>query len=219
MIGLDSTRNIIQDMEYIEKDLSEKEFLIIDNIEEINETESQIDYHFEPYGSENLIYLGEMDLVYSIYNLNEGLLLRAPYKKREGYIQPWIAPVKFEIPHLKRLLKNKGITKSNASEKIKERDDNHYQLCGETDIRTLNVHHIIPRASPFFHDSFINSPLNQITLCANCHRIEHWVMEHGISNERKEHVKKMFDINGAHFRGGELHELHYAPMSEIKKYK
>ena len=57
MIGLDSSRNIIRDMKYIEKDLSKKEFLVIDNY-------NPYEYHFEPYQSDNLIYLAEKDLTY-----------------------------------------------------------------------------------------------------------------------------------------------------------
>ena len=35
MIGLDSSRNIIRDMSYVKKDLSEKEFLVIDDYKDI----------------------------------------------------------------------------------------------------------------------------------------------------------------------------------------
>lgn len=217
MIGLDSTRNIIRDMNYLKNDLSEKEFLVVDTFKKVDEKHSQIDeYHFEPYDSNNIIYLGEKDLTYSITDLEKGLITRAPYRIGDG-IQSWIAlPIQITIPNLKRILRNKGINKTNAPMKIKERDDHTCQLCGETDRRTLNVHHIIPRKSPFFSKSFINSPMNQITLCANCHRIEHYVLENGSSTERRKHVKRMFEINGAHF--WKLDRLHYAPMDEIKKY-
>ena len=82
MIGLDRSRNIIRDMSYVKKDLSEKEFLVIDDYKDIANN-----HHFEPYSSNNLIYLGEMDLVYSIYDLKKGLLLRAPWRVGKDYIQ------------------------------------------------------------------------------------------------------------------------------------
>ena len=221
MIGLDRSRNIIRDMSYVKKDLSEKEFLVIDDYKDIANN-----HHFEPYSSNNLIYLGEMDLVYSIYDLKKGLLLRAPWRVGKDYIQSWVTPyIEITIPQLKKLLKNKEITKSTASKKIKERDNNCCQLCGESDIRTLNVHHIIPRVSPFFDKEFIDSPINQITLCANCHRIEHFVLENGSNAERKEHVERMFKINGygfneygANCRGG-MQETMYESMDVLKRYK
>ena len=101
---------------------------------------------------------------------------------------------------------------------IKERDNNCCQLCGETNVRTLNVHHIVPRKSPFVTNSFINSPINQITLCANCHRIEHYVLEHGDKLEREAHVKRMFDINGLNYRKDKLGEYLYESMDVIKEY-
>ncbi len=216
MIGLDRSRNIIKDMSCVKQDLSKKEFLIIDDYEDIVNN-----HHFEPYSSDNLIYLREMDLVYSIYDLKKGLLLRAPWKIGKNYIQNWVTPcIEIIIPQLTKLLKNKEITKSNASKKIKERDNNRCQLCGESDIRTLNVHHIVPRISPFADKKFIDSPINQITLCANCHRIEHFVLENGSKAERREHVKRMFEINGYGFNSiGDIHETMYESMDVLKRYK
>lgn len=126
MIGLDVHRNITHDMDDVECDLSYKEFLVIDNYDELRISGDLFNnHHFEPYSSDNLIYLREMDLVYSIYDLNNGLLLRAPYKIGKDYIQSWVTPcIEFHIPQLKKILKTKGITKSTASKKIKERDNN-----------------------------------------------------------------------------------------------
>ena len=225
MIGLDFHRNIIRDMGDIEKDLSKKEFLVIDNYDEIKITGDLVNnHHFEPYSSNNLVYLREKDLVYSIHDLDKGLLLRAPYKKRRGYIQSWVTPcIEFQIPKLKKILKNIKITKSTASKKIKERDNYCCQLCGESDKRVLNVHHIIPRISPFADKQFIESPINQITLCANCHRIEHYVLEHGSKSERKEHVEMMFEKNGYKVKDdlgrSTLHDTSYESMNVLKKYK
>jgi hypothetical protein len=56
-----------------------------------------------------------------------------------------------------------------------------------------------------------------ITLCANCHRIEHHVLEHGSKSERKAHVEKMFDINGLHYRG-KIGEHLYESIEVIKEY-
>lgn len=96
MICLDSSRNIIQDTDYIENDLSEKEFLVVDDWD-------NGEYHFEPYQSDRLVYLGEHDLCYSIYDLEKGLLTRSPYKTRPGMIQSWITTqLTLEIPHLKK---------------------------------------------------------------------------------------------------------------------
>lgn len=210
MIGLDSSRNIIRDMKYIEKDLSKKEFLVIDNYD-------PFEYHFEPYQSDNLIYLAEKDLTYSIKDLEKGLIVRAPYRMGKDHIQSVIDPcIELEIHQLKKILKNKGITKTNASEKIKERDDYCCQLCGETDFRTLNVHHIVPRKSPFIPKSFIHSPLNQITLCANCHSIEHHVLRYGNDTERKEHIKRMLCINGFNWKDN-LDDSYYVPINDIAR--
>ena len=122
-----------------------------------------------------------------------------------------------KIIKLKKLLKNKEITKTNAPQKIKERDGNCCQLCGQTDLRTLNVHHIVPRKSPFILKSFIHSPINQITLCANCHKIEHYVLTHGDTTERKEHVKRLLCINGFNWDDN-LDDSYYAPIEDIKKW-
>lgn len=211
MICLDSSRNIIRKPDYIERDLSKKEFLVVDNYD-------PFEYHFEPYESDNLVYLGEKDLTYSIKDLEKGLLVRAPYKVDENHIQSWIVRfIEFTIPQLKKILENKGITKTNAPIQIKERDNNRCQLCGETDIRTLNVHHIVPRKSPFITKDFIHSPMNQITLCANCHRIEHYVLKHGNEAERKEHVARLFEINGFDVEG-HLNSGFYAPVKDIRKW-
>ncbi|ATZ60066.1 hypothetical protein BK798_06325 [Methanobrevibacter smithii] len=210
MIGLDSSRNIIRDMKYIEKDLSKKEFLVIDNY-------NPYEYHFEPYQSDNLIYLAEKDLTYSIKDLKNGLIVRAPYRVGKDYIQSVIDPcIELKIPQLTKILKNRGITKTNASEKIKERDDCCCQLCGETDFRTLNVHHIVPRKSPFIPESFIHSPMNQITLCANCHSIEHYVLRNEDATERKEHIKRMLCINGFNWKDN-LDDSYYAPIKDITR--
>ena len=212
MIGLDTNRNIIHDMGYVENSLSEDDFLIIDD------TDIPL-YHFEPYSSDKLIYLAELDLVYSIFDLDKGLLLRAPCKVDDTHVRNWIVrSIDYTIPQLKKLLKNKHITKTNASKKIKERDNNCCQLCGENDARTLNVHHIVPRTSPFFSKDFINSPINQITLCANCHRIEHYILANSNANKRKEHVKRLFELNGFNWND-RLTDAYYAPMEDIKKYK
>ena len=212
MICLDSSRNIIRDSGYIEKDLSEKEFLVVDDWD-TNE------YHFEPYHSDKLVYLGEHDLCYSIYDLEKGLLTRSPYKTGPGMIQNWITTqITLEIPQLKKLLANKWINKSNASNKIKERDGDCCQLCGESDFRTLNVHHIVPRKSPFFDKDFINSPINQITLCSNCHSIEHHILRYGNADERKEHVKKLFELNGFNWGHFNRSDVFYAPIKEIERY-
>lgn len=218
MICLDSNRNVVRnDNHIIENGLSDREFLIIDSV---CEDDGRIkEYHFEDYNSTKLIYLGEYDLVYSIADLEKGVLYIAPKRTGKDRVHWITGPLlnRIEIPMLKKLLKNKGITKTNASKLIKERDNNCCQLCGETDVRTLNVHHIVPRKSPFIFKSFIDSPINQITLCANCHRIEHYVLENGDENERKEHVKKMFMINGYNWKDT-LADVYYASMEDIRRY-
>lgn len=216
MIGLDRNRNIIRDMEFIEKDFLKEEFLVVDSLKKVDEDHCKIDeYHYEPYASDRLLYLGEYDLFYSIMDLEKGILFYAPRKNGKWFAGPAI--VRIRIPLLEKLLKNKRVTKSNAPKKIKERDNHVCQVCGETDVRVLNVHHIVPRKSPFITKSFIHSPLNQITLCANCHRIEHHVLEHGNHKERKEHVERLFKINGLNWRDTN-HDAFYAPMCDIRKW-
>lgn len=212
MICLDSNRNIIRDPNFLETGLSGWEYLIIDNWE-------SEEYHFEPHDSEKLVYLGEHDLVYSIADLDKGILFIAPKRMGKDTVRWITGPLLniIEIPQLKKLLKNNGVNKTNASKKIKERDENRCQLCGETDVRVLNVHHIVPRKSPFVTEEFIHSPINQITLCANCHKIEHHVLEHGSKSEREAHVKKMFDINGLHYMN-KIGEHFYESMGVIKNY-
>ena len=211
MICLDSSRNIIQDTDYIENDLSEKEFLVVDDWD-------NGEYHFEPYQSDRLVYLGEHDLCYSIYDLEKGLLTRSPYKTRPGMIQSWITTqLTLEIPHLKKLVKNQWVKGKYVPEKIKERDNYTCQLCGENDVRVLNVHHIVPRKSPFITKDFIHSPLNQITLCANCHRIEHHILRYGNGDERKEHVKRMLCINGFNWTRY-TNSAYYMPIKDIEKW-
>ena len=211
MIGLDSFRNIIRDMRHIEKDLYKKEFLVIDNYD-FNE------YHFEPYSSDNLIYLEEKDLTYSIKDLEKGLIVRAPYKIGKDHLQSVMDPcIELKIPHLIKILKNKEVTKSNAHEKIKERDDYRCQLCGKKDFRTLNVHHIVPKKSPFVQKSFIHSPLNQITLCANCHSIEHYILRNGNAAERRDHIKRMLCINGFNWKDN-WDDSYYAPIKDITEW-
>lgn len=210
MIGLDSSRNLMTDMDHIENDLKEKEFLVITNWDD------DLEYHFESYDSDNLIYLQEVDIVYSIYDLEKGLLLKAPIRLTGDVIRN-VGPVCWElyIPQLKKLLKNRFITKSNAGKQIKERDCFTCQLCGEQDKRVLNTHHIVPRSSPFTSKSFIDSPVNQITLCANCHTIEHYILEHGSRAEIRSHVKRMFEVNGYDWDTNDGFDI---PMNEIRKW-
>lgn len=209
MIVFDCNRNISHD-EYVES-LSSEEFLVID----ADEVNGIYGYHYEPYVSERLIYFKEWDLIYSVVDLEKGVLSYAPKKNGKCYVTPEL--YKIEIPSLKKLLKNKEITKSNAPDLIKERDGYVCQLCGETDVRTLNVHHIVPRKSPFVVNDFIDSPLNQITLCSNCHRIEHHVLKYGSIEERKEHVKRLFMINGFNWKRG-VSSGFYASMDEIRQW-
>ena len=212
MIALDSSRNIMDNKNLVNA-FSTSEFVVIDNMETGN-------YHFESVYSDNIIYLQELDLFYSIADLDKGLLYYAPIRSGKDTARFYVGPAlyEFEIPALKKLLKNKGITKSNASSKIKERDGYTCQLCGETDVRTLNVHHIIPRISPFFTKSFIESPVNQITLCANCHRIEHHVLAHGKTSERKIHVERLFEINGYKYCK-KLNPVAYETMKTLREYR
>ena len=207
MIGLDVSRNIMEDMSSLEH-FSEEEFVIVDDI-------SSGKYHFEPYSSNRLIYLAEMDLIYSINDLEKGLLIRAPRKIDETHCSNWLVrDITYIIPQLEKLLRNIGITKSNAPEKIKERDGCCCQLCGEKDFRTLQVHHIVPRKNPIILESFIHSPVNQITLCANCHRIEHYISRHGNENERKNHVKRLFEFTGFNW-DDRLSSAYYASTEDI----
>lgn len=214
MICLDSARNIIRNDDYlINNGLSGKEYLIIDDWE-------NGEYHFEEYDSEKLIYLSEYDLVYSIADLEKGILYTAPKRTGKDTVHWITGPLIniIEIPQLKKLLKNKMINKTNASTKIKERDDDCCQLCGESDYRTLNVHHIVPRKSPFIHKSFIHSPMNQITLCANCHSIEHHVMRYGNDDERREHVERLFRLNGFNWDKYHRNSEYYISIKEIEAW-
>lgn len=76
----------------------------------------------------------------------------------------------------------------------------------------------MPRKSPFIPESFIHSPMNQITLCANCHSIEHYVLRNGDATERKEHIKRMLCINGFNWKDN-LDDSYYAPIKVLTRYE
>ena len=102
------------------------------------------------------------------------------------------------------------------------------ERCGyDKNIAALDFHHINPDEKEFQIDMrhFSNHSLEKlqaeldkcILLCANCHRIEHHVLEHGTHKERKEHVERLFKINGLNWRDPN-HDAFYAPMCDIRKW-
>ena len=214
MICLDSNRNIIKNPKYIEKDLSNKEFLIIEDMDTGKS-------HFESYHSDKLIYLGEYDLVYSIHDLHKGTLYIAPQKDGKDFVK-WVAGPSIhiiQIPQLIKLIDNQFVTKSNAVSEIKERDNYTCQVCGNTDERVLHVHHIVPRKNPIIAEDFINSPINQITLCANCHNIAHHTLKHGTKFQRQELVQSLFDLTGYNYARYTWSNAYCMKPSEFKDWR
>jgi len=146
-----------------------------------------------PGNDNNLIYFGEQDLVNHNHN-------------------PPITSINFKISikegvrccgfiggmpkQIDKLIKNTYIKTDSNTNEIKLRDGYKCQICGFDDSRALEVHHIVPRSSPFIVKSFIRSPLNCITLCANCHRIAQSILRDGYDKEREESVKQMGKLNG-----------------------
>jgi hypothetical protein len=145
---------------------------------------------------DDLVYLGECDAVFHIHNIETGEMCPANkmINSRECNVNPCIkAP---NIPKLSKLLKNIKIKSDGQISQIKARDNFKCQLCGFDDDRALEVHHIIPKISPFVSELFKRDPINCITLCANCHRIVQKTLNHGSDVERRDIVLKLGEING-----------------------
>jgi predicted restriction endonuclease len=90
-----------------------------------------------------------------------------------------VPPITYNILQLAKLINNIQISKTNKNAVI-ERDNYQCQVCGFDDIRTLEVHHIIPKSSPFFTREWIQDPINLITVCTNDHRIIHRVIDNEV---------------------------------------
>lgn len=201
MIFLDSERNIVKKSKVKKTtdwlNLETKDFVEY-KVDKVKGDEI-VPFEIISGKSNNLIYLQEEDFVFSIVNVDEGKICFAPrvINKKKMLVQPQ-APLPYVkyIPNLKKVLYNEIVPKSNYRDYILKRDEYKCQLCGFDDIRALQVHHIVQRLNPFIGEDFIDSPMNLITLCANCHRIQHKILDDGSKSERKESVKKMFDING-----------------------
>lgn len=172
---------------------------------------------YDPYSKEfisgkdnRFLYMMESDYVYSM-NIKNGTIVPA-LRKNKGCPIP---PIEQQIPKLERLIKNCHIFNDNR-DKILERDKYKCQSCGHDDYRTLAVHHIVPRSSPFMVKSFIRSAMNVITLCSNCHSKHHYIMKHGLVDEREAEIKRLLLLNGFNMKG--FDEEYYIGMDEINEY-
>lgn len=141
--------------------------------------------------SDELIYLAEEDFVFKIVNLEEKTISFAPKftgRKEEFKLFDEQGFPEIHFSYLKKLVKNFYIKNDNNREAILKRDQNMCQLCGFNDTHALEMHHIVSKKSPFMIEEFIHSPLNLITLCANCHSIQHHIMR----NETEEVREKKY---------------------------
>lgn len=166
-----------------------------------------------------MIYLAEEDFVFKIVNLEEETLSFAPKftgRKEEFKLFDEQSFPEIHFPYLKKLVKNFYIKNDNNREAILKRDQNMCQLCGFNDTRALEMHHIVSKKSPFMIEEFIHSPLNLITLCANCHSIQHHIMRNETEEVREKNIKRLYEINGANLRGME-DELHISEK-EIRNW-
>lgn len=138
----------------------------------------------------SLIYLGEQDHVNHIHN-------KFIYKQDLEYDhKSRVCGFVGDIPQIYKLIDNTSIKTDGQTKKIVARDGFKCQVCGYDDKRALEVHHIVPRSSPFVADYFKRDPINCITLCANCHRIHQKILRDGGSGERQEAVRLLGDLNG-----------------------
>lgn len=168
--------------------------------------------------SDKLIYLGEMDYVFYIHDLENGILFIA-FRKDKHQTMDSSEKKQFiskRIPNLKKLIKNCEIKTESNRKGILERDQYQCQLCGFTDKRVLSIHHIVPRSTPFIMKDLIKNPSNLITLCANCHAIQHNILLKDNKIEREKSIKTLLECNGVlHQR---LPEEYWISMSEIKNW-
>jgi hypothetical protein len=168
--------------------------------------------------SDKLIYLGEMDYVYYIHDLESGVLLIAFRKDKNQRTDSSKKNqcISKTIPNLKKLIKNCEIKTDTNRKGILERDQYKCQLCGFADKRALSIHHIVPRSTPFIMKDVIKNPSNVITLCANCHAIQHSILLKDDKIEREMSIKTMLECNG--FLHQKLPEEYWISMSDIKNW-
>lgn len=185
--------------------------------------------------SNNLVYLGEEDRVFHLHFNLQGLKdihvsfrdvpLYKQQKLRETqhFIDNFVSKTpSSEIEGIPKeqfikLLKNAEIKSDKNTAKIRERDNNTCQLCGFDDYRALQVHHIIPKINPFFDTDLIRDPINCITLCANCHRISHYIYMNGTDSEREKLVKSLLKLNGFNLRWTDW--LMWDSMESYRKWR
>jgi len=126
-----------------------------------------------------------------------------------------IPPIPYIVHQLAKLINNIQISKTNKNAII-ERDNYQCQVCGFSDIRTLEIHHIIPKSSPFFTKKFIKDPINRITACANHHRIIHIVIYNEENEKRKKWVICLLEKNGANIK--QINPLAWETLAKRKKW-
>lgn len=165
--------------------------------------------------SNELVYHKETDLVYHIHDKEKGIL-RLVFELKNGKIRICAVALPPKL-NLKRLIANTEIKSySSGAKKIKERDDNKCQLCGNDDHRVLQVHHMVPRSNPFYVNFLKEDPINCITLCRNCHGIQHYILQNGDTKERQKAFTKMALING--WRESSICGNHWSNAAENKKW-
>lgn len=167
--------------------------------------------------NDDLIYLGEYDVVAHLHDHVKGELTPVYQYIGEGKVKGHPCLWMEDIPQIQKLIKNTLINSHKQISKIKARDNFQCQVCGFDDEMALEVHHIVPRTSPFVSENFIKSPLNCITLCANCHRIAQKTLMNGTINERGDSVKRLGEING--WRLERIAPNFYEPHSVFKKWR
>jgi len=169
-------------------------------------------------GDDNdLIYLGELDVVTHLHDYVKGKLTPVYEWLGNGKVKHhcclWIE----DIPQIQKLIENTLIKSDASTKEIKGRDGYVCQLCGFDEEMALEVHHIVPRSSPFVPKNFIKSPLNCITLCANCHRIAQKTLMYGSDAERRDSVKQLGELNG--WRMKWFAPNFYEPHQIFKEYR
>lgn len=167
--------------------------------------------------NDDLIYLGEYDVVAHLHDKTKGEFTPVYEALSGGLIKShcviWIE----DIPQIQKLIKNTFMKSDNQTSQIKARDGFKCQLCGFDEDMALEVHHIVPKSSPFVPESFIRNPINCITLCANCHRITQSILRDGFDHEREKSVKEMGEINGWNMKW--FDEMFYESHEVFKEYK
>lgn len=170
--------------------------------------------------SEELVYHKDTDIIYHIRDLERGMLDQVFETRNEKTVMMAALVHSFRIPQLKKLIANENIKKhshsSSTKKKIRERDENCCQLCGNDDLRVLEVHHLVPRANPFKNDMWKEDPINCITLCQNCHAIQHYILINGNDKERRDSFTKLALINGRKKDG--INGDDYTNMEEINEW-